>query len=557
MQRTPLVLALVFLLGAGSEALSKTPSKAELNAYAERLMTETYPSDGPGAALLVAIGDEVLYSGARGMASIELGVPLTPQHVFRIGSVTKQFAAATLLKLIDEGKLSLEDPLSKFLPDYPNGASITVRQLLDHTSGVKSYTSIPGMMQGPIRQDLSTAALIGSFKDLPADFAPGEAWAYNNSGYVLVGAVIEAVSGKSWDLQLQDSVLAPAGLKQTVYDADDAVIPGMVNGYSVVGGRLAPAAFLSMTQPHAAGALASTLADLHQWNRALHGGQILSSESYTAMITPDGKAAANNYGFGIGRSTLRGREQLQHGGGIPGFSSHLLYVPSEELSVAVLQNADARLNDTGDLQQLAALVGAYALGDPYPDATPIAVAQDVLAAAEGVYRIDESATRVLRMVDGKLTSQRSGGQRLELIPIGPDRFGYEGSLTVLTLERDGDGKITGMRMFPEGEGEGQVASLTDEPLPSAKPSISLAPEQLQRLVGIYQAGPMRMTISLDGSQLKTQLDGQPAFDLFAETPNRFFLTVVEATLDFTPETGEATGITLRQGPAVIEFTRAK
>ncbi len=557
MQRTPLVLAFALLLGASSQALCKPPSKSELTEYVEHLMAEAYPADGPGAAVLVAKGEDVLYSGARGMASVELGVPLSSQHVFRIGSVTKQFAAVALLKLIDEGKLGLDDPLSKFLPKFPNAAQITVRQLLDHTSGVKSYTGIPGVMQGPIRQDLGTAALIDSFKDHPVDFPPGDAWAYNNSGYVLVGAVIEAASGKPWHLQLKDSVLTPAGLNQTRYDADDAVIAGMANGYTVVESRLAPAAFLSMTQPHAAGALASTLADLHHWNLALHGGTILSPESYTAMITPAGKAAESNYGFGIARSTLRGREQLQHGGGIPGFSTFLLYVPSEELSVAVLQNADEMVNGKGNPPQLAALVGAFALGDPYPDATPIAVAPEVLEAAQGVYRIDDTATRVLRVVDGKLTSQRSGGQRLELIPIGPDRFGYENSLTILALERGSDGKITGMRLFPEGEGEGQVASLTDAALPSAKPSISLAPEQLQRLVGTYQSGPMRMAITLDGAQLKTQLDDQPAFDLFAETPNRFFLTVVDATLDFAPESGEAKAITLRQGTAVIEFTRAE
>jgi D-alanyl-D-alanine carboxypeptidase len=557
MQRTPLVLVFALLIGAGSQVLGKPPSKAALTDYVERIMADAYPADAPGAAVLVAMGDDILYSGARGMASLELGVPLSPQHVFRIGSVTKQFAAVALLKLIDEGKLDLDDPLSKFLPDYPNGAAITVRQLFDHTSGVKSYTGIPGMMQGPIRQDLGTAALIDSFKDHPVDFAPGEAWAYNNSGYVLLGAVIEAVSGKSWDVQLHDSVLAPAGLEQTVYDADDALIAGMVNGYTVVDARPAPAAFLSMTQPHAAGALASTLTDLHRWNRALHGGAILSSNSYTAMITPAGKAAASNYGFGIGRATLRGREQLHHGGGIPGFSSFLFYVPSEALSVAVLQNADATVNGKGNPQRLATLIGAYALGDPYPDATPIAVAAEALEAAQGVYRIDENATRVLRVVDGKLTSQRSGGQRLELIPIGTDRFAYENSLTLITLERNSDGKITGMRLFPEGEGEGQVASLSDAPLPSERPSISLSPEQLQRLVGIYQAGAMRMTITLEGSQLKTQLDGQPAFEVFAESPNRFFLTVVDATMDFAPESGQATAITLRQGPAVVEFTRAK
>jgi D-alanyl-D-alanine carboxypeptidase len=147
-------------------------------------------------AVLVARGDELLVQTARGMASIELGVALTPEQRFRLGSVTKQFAAALLLRLIDQGKARLDDPLSKFLPDYPNGAAIRLSMLLNHSGGMKSYTGIRGYMHNPIRRDLSTQELIAEFKDQPVDFAPGAAWAYNNSGYVLVGAVIEAITGK-------------------------------------------------------------------------------------------------------------------------------------------------------------------------------------------------------------------------------------------------------------------------------------------------------------------------------------------------------------------------
>lgn len=553
--RLSLTLSLLVLALNVNAAPAALPGKADVAAYAEQLLAEAYPADGPGAAVLVARGDEVIYRGARGLASVELKVPLSPDQSFRIGSVTKQFAAAGLLKLIDAGKVSLDDPLSKFLPDYPNGAKITVRQLLNHTSGIKSYTDIAGVMDGPIRQDLSTAALVAMFKDQPVDFAPGEKWAYNNSGYVLVGAVIEAASGKSWDAQLTESVLAPSGLKHTVYGADDRLIAGMARGYTVRDEHVAPAAFLSMTQPHAAGALVSTVDDLHRWNRALHGGKLLSAESYTAMTTPAGKAAESKYGFGIERGTLRGHELLQHGGGIFGFSSHLLYVPDAQLSVVVLQNADVTANGKGDPGDLATVLGAYALGDPYPEAKPIEVSAETLKGAEGVYRIDADNTRVLRVVDGKLTSQRTGGFVSPLIPTATDTYFFEGSRNWFKLERDASGKITGMRMYPEGEGEGVVAALTDEPLPSARASMALSREQLQRVAGIYRSSGMNMKVFLVGEQLKTQLDGQPAFDLFAETPSKFFLTVVDATLTFAPESGAATSVTLHQGPAVIEFKR--
>jgi D-alanyl-D-alanine carboxypeptidase len=364
--RLSLALPLLALALNAAAAANTLPSKAEVAAYADKLLADSYPADGPGAAVLVARGDELIYRGARGLASVELKVPLAPEQSFRIGSVTKQFAAAGLLKLIESGKVGLDDPLSKFLPDYPNGAKITVRQLLDHTSGIKSYTDIAGIMDGPIRQDLSTAALVATFKDQPADFAPGEKWAYNNSGYVLVGALIEAASGKSWHAYLTESVLAPSGLEHTVHGADDALIAGMARGYTVKNAQVAPAAFLSMTQPHAGGALVSTVDDLHRWNRALHGGKVLSPASYAAMITPTGQAIEAKYGFGIERSTLRGHELLQHGGGIPGFSSHLMYVPDAQLSVVVLQNAEVSNNGMGDSAELAMVLGAYALGDPYP-----------------------------------------------------------------------------------------------------------------------------------------------------------------------------------------------
>ena len=164
--------ALVILASPAQAADPATP--AAMARYAEQLLdAQKLAADGPGVTVLVARGDQLLYKGARGLASVELGVPMQPDQLMRIGSVTKQMAAAALLKQIDEGKAGLDDPLSRFLPDYPNGAQITLAQLLNHTSGVKSYTGIAGYMGIPVRNDLSTAELVKVFKDLPSDFAPG------------------------------------------------------------------------------------------------------------------------------------------------------------------------------------------------------------------------------------------------------------------------------------------------------------------------------------------------------------------------------------------------
>lgn len=549
--RLPTCAALLLALNfAAATAIAKPPTDSAMATYATQLMQANYPSDGPGAVALVVRGDKVIFRGARGMASVQLNVPLNPEQVLRIGSVTKQFAAAALLKLVDDGKVSLDDTLEKYLPDYPNAKAITIMQLLNHTAGVKSYTDIADIMNGPIRRDVSTAELIDTFKDKPIDFVPGADWAYNNSGYVLVGAVIEAVSGMSWDAYLSSALLVPAGLKHTQYGADDRVIAGMVQGYSKAAETVVPAAFLSMTQPHAAGALVSSVDDLHRWNRALHGGTLLKAASYRAMITPIGKAVDHDYGFGIGVSSLRGTPMLSHGGGIFGFSSHLLYLPDEPLSVVVLQNSDS----SRDAAVIAIKLGAYALGKPFPEAKAIDVDDVMLASYVGVYRVDEKNVRELRLIDGVLSSQRTGGPVYKLMPVAADQFLFEDGITYYQFERT-NGQISGTRLFANGSDEGEYAAHTDEALSAQRVAITPTPERLAQIVGDYLGGPGALRIFMDGDTLKAQLASQPAFDLFAETNDLYFLTVFDATLEFAPSATTATGLTLRQRGADISFTR--
>ncbi|KQZ59244.1 MULTISPECIES: serine hydrolase domain-containing protein [unclassified Lysobacter] len=537
-------------------AAAAPPSAAEVARYAQQQLQDNYPTDGPGAALLVARGDQVLFRGARGEASVELGVPLTPDGVFRIGSVTKQFAAAGLLKLVEAGKVGLDDPLSKFLPDYPNGAHISVRQLLNHTSGVKSYTGIPGVMAGPIRMDLSTAQLIDTFKNLPVDFAPGAQWAYNNSGYVLVGAVIEAASGQPWHEYLQQALFQPLGLAHTRWGDDHALIPGQVQGYTISNGRLAPAMYASMSQPHAAGALVSTVDDLLRWNRALHEGKVLRSDTYARMIAPEGAAQKDRYGYGIAHTTLRGGELLSHGGGIFGSQSFLLYVPGSDVTVAIVQNNDSVAPGKRSPSVLARKIAAYAIGQAYPEPGATAPTLAQLRPLEGVYRSDANTARAMRIVDGRLISQRIGGQRMQLTAIGPDEFLYEDGLSRLRFERDAGGAVTGTRYYPNGEGEGDFSPRTQEPLPAETVAIALPAAARERVVGRYTREAMELNVFQQGEQLMAQMSGQPPFALAATSPTRFAIDSVGAVLEFAPEPGPAKILTLRQGGAVLEFQRA-
>ncbi|NZA25472.1 beta-lactamase family protein [Luteimonas sp. SJ-92] len=483
MRHIGVALALTGLLTLQAATAAAPPTPEEFSRYAEPLLAEAYRADLPGGAVLVMRGDEVLYRAARGQADVAAGVPLEPDDRFRIASVTKQFSAAGLLTLVDAGKVSLDDPLSKHLPTYPGGTRITIEQLLNHTSGVKEYTEIPGTFEGAIRRHVTTEQLVDYFKNEAPDFAPGEGWKYSNSGYVLVGAVIEAASGQPWHRYLEQALFEPLGMNDTGYGADPAVVARQVKGYTTNRGFLTAPLPLSMTQPHAAGALVSTVDDLARWNRGLHGGKVLAPATYARMITPVGEAKANAYGYGIWTTSVRGAPALQHDGGIAGFSAYLLYVPGAELSVAVLLNNEMA-SPAHDARAVARRLAAAALGDPYPPVTPVHVDVAVLKQYEGVYRVDQNSTRELRVVGENLTAQRTGGMRSELIAITADTFVYPGDFTRLQVLRNATGDVTGMRFWSDGEGEGVVAPLTDLAVPI---DIRLPGDAFGRLVGRYWA----------------------------------------------------------------------
>jgi CubicO group peptidase (beta-lactamase class C family) len=552
MKTRSLLCTIAFCFAPAVALAAAASGDTEFAAYAERLLQQ-FPADGPGVTVLVARGDHILYRGAHGMADLAAQRPMKPDDVMRIGSITKQFAAAGMLKLVDQGKVKLDDTLSVYLPDYPNGTQITLQQILNHTSGVFSYTSIPGYMRQGIRRDLDTAALIKVFSDLPPVSPPGQEWSYNNSGYVLVGAVLEAATKQPWYAYLQDSLLTPLQLPHTGYGNDPKRVAAQVPGYTMdMQGKPVLAEGISMTQPHAAGALLSNVDDLWHWNLALHGGKVLTPASYEKMITPVGLARDAHYGDGIFNTVLRRETVLLHSGGINGFVSWLAYLPRSGVSVVLLRNTD---NDTGALDVLGHRLAAYAIGKPYTDSTPVSLPAEELKKLEGIYRKDADVSRTLRMVDGELTSRRNGGKALKLIAVGKDDFLFPNSLSRLHVERKDDGSVTAMRYFADDEGEGERWPRSSEALPSL---YVLKAEEQQRLIGNYQAPKLQLKIFLDAQQiLRLQVPGQPAFALQAESANHLSVPEVGANLEFGPVEGAVTELTLTQGPARLKLVPAK
>ena len=556
---TSAALCLAPLLSACATNGAQTSSgDAAIAAQAAALVENAYAADGPGGAVLVARGDEIIYRGARGEADIDGNVALQPGDVFRLGSVTKQFAAAGLLRLVEEGRVGIDDPISRFLPDYPRGGEITIRMILNHTSGIRNYTDIEGYMNpgGPIINDATTEQMIDVFENLPLDFEPGTQWNYSNSGYVLVGAVIEAVTGTSWHEYLDRTFFHPLGMEHTGYGHDPRFAAMQVGGYSVDDGVVTPMMTLSMTQPHAAGALVSNVDDLLIWNRALHEGRVLSNPIYIQMITPTGAAAEpqNSYGFGVGTRAVRGTQTIQHGGGIFGFITSLVYVPGPDLTIVVLENDDSGSNGSAD--STARRLTAIALGNPYPDPTPIQVDVATLEALQGIYRFNGDVTRTLRVVDGRLTAQRGTNPRLTLIPIAPDDFVYEGSLTRLTIVRDASGAVTGFRFFNEGEGEGELGALTGDQLPPLPVAMDLPRPALERVVGNYtSAGPAMNIFIDDNGRLHAQFTGQRPVTLRALSATLFEVEEVPAQVIFPEGDAQAASAIIRQGGQDLPFTR--
>jgi CubicO group peptidase (beta-lactamase class C family) len=375
--------------------VSTQPSNEALTAKIDAIAAQALSVPGAaGLSIAVSRGDTVILSKGYGKADLEHDVPATADTLFRIASVTKQYTAAAIMKLAEQGKLSLDDDITTYV-DFPTqGRKVTIRHLLNHTSGIKSYTDVPGFFEnGGALKDLTPAQILDPVRELPFDFEPGEKHLYNNSGYILLGMIIEKVSGKPYAQHLQDEFFTPLKLTHTRYDTDSEIIPHRARGYGMENNRPVNAPHISMTIPYAAGGLLSTAGDLIAWQRALVSGRVVSPESYQQMTTPTtlNDASKVNYGFGLQIAPdLHGRQAILHGGGIHGFNSTLAYFIDDQLSIAVISNThavpagqvaheiarfalsatDASLKDL-DLPaaEIEALIGTYRLEDIKMDLT--------------------------------------------------------------------------------------------------------------------------------------------------------------------------------------------
>lgn len=424
------------------------------------LIQETYKATEPGAAVIVVKDGKVIFRKGHGMANLELGVPVEPDMVFRIGSITKQFTAVAILMLVEQGKLSLNDSISKFLPDYPTqGHVITIKHLLTHTSGIKSFDNIPEWLS-LWRKDFTVEELIAFFKNQPMDFAPDTRWAYSNSGYTLLGAIIEKVSGQTYEQFIQQNIFTPLGMNQSYYDSTSRVIPRRVAGYDKSSEGYVNASYISMTQAYSGGAIASTVEDLAIWDAALYTEQLLKQETLQQAFIPHQLANGDptSYGYGWGISEYEGHLQITHGGGIQGFLTYAIRMPNERVFVAIFSN-----NEGAGPEQLAFKIAASVIGKPYQDPIAIELSPETVARYEGVYKITDSEERYITREGGQLFSQRGQGPRFELVACAPNEFFIKGNSFVhFRFISDANAAVIAVEMLGRS-GVLDVAKKVDEP----------------------------------------------------------------------------------------------
>jgi CubicO group peptidase (beta-lactamase class C family) len=320
-----LILLLLLSFGAAAQKNYATQIDEYLDGH-----EKVYEFNG---AVLVAKKGEVVYKKAFGQANREWNVANTVDTKFRIGSLTKQFTSAAILQLAEEGKLKLDDPLSKYVRNFPKSDSVTIHMLLNHTSGIKSYTNMQKfgtVLTAPLSKD----SIINFFKNEPYEFTPGTKYNYNNSGYFLLGYIIEKVSGQSYANYISQHLYSKAALSNTSVDVVEVILPKKASGYTKDFRGWQNAQYISMEFPYSAGAIVSTVEDLHSWNRALHTGKILSNDMYKKMTTP----YLENYGYGLRIDSVDNHRRIGHSGGIPGFLSHNDYYPDQDIEVIVLSN---------------------------------------------------------------------------------------------------------------------------------------------------------------------------------------------------------------------------
>jgi len=529
-------------------------------------------------SILVAENGKVIYKKGFGMANMEWNIPNQPDTKFRIASVTKQFTAALVLQLVEEGKIKLDGKISDYLTDYrkDTGDKVTIHQLLNHTSGIPDYSARPNFSAEISRTSYAVADFVKKFASDDPEFEPGSKYRYSNGGYSILGAIIEKVTGKTYDTVLQERILKPLGMTNSGYARNSSLLEKHSSSYVKTPTGYINAPYIDMSIPYAAGSMYSTVEDLFKWDQALYEDKILSAESKRLMFTP----GLGDYGYGIrisdqpmGKSDRKTKIIWHGGAGINGFASLISRAVEKRQTVIILDNGSNALN----LPKITNSILGILNGQSY-DAPKRSVAETLYKIAVGKNVASAVAEYRKLKAENSMTFDFS---ETELHTLGYQLLGIKRTKDAIEIFR------LNAEMFPKSSnaydalGEAYLADgQKDLALANYKKAVELDPQNANALrivkqlegketkidasgfdayVGDYQVTPkLVLTITREGDKLFGQLTGQPKLTIEAVSETQFTMPDVKANISFEKDSsGKVVGLLLSQGSRTANAKKIK
>lgn len=572
--RSVALSALVLFALSGHVAAQTAAQKA---AKMDEVLTAANKNRLFNGTVLVAENGKVIYKKGFGKANMEWNIPNTPDTRFRLGSITKQFTATLILQLVEQGKIKLDGKITDYLPDYRKdvGEKVTVHQLLNHTSGIPSYTSMPNFESEVSRNPYVVADFVKKYASGDLEFEPGSKFSYNNSGYFLLGAIIEKVTGQSYEQVIKEKILDPLGMKNTGYDHHGTILERRASGYEKTGDGYRNASYLDMSLPYAAGSLYSTVEDLYLWDQALYTDRVLSAQSKDLMYKPN----LDNYAYGwqIARAKLgTGTETvaaIKHGGGINGFNTMIVRYPAQKNLIVLLDNTAQGRN----LAQVERELTNILYNQPH-NLLKMAISDAILNTIQ-TKGLDAAIAQYRELKNTQATSYDFSEPEL-------NRVGYQ-LLSLKKIKEAVEIFKLNVEAYPQGFntydslGEGYMAAgNTELAIQNYKKSLELNPQNAgatamlarlenktatvdtksyDALVGEYEMNPnFKVAVFKDGDKLMAQATNQSAFELYPEGPDKYFLKVVDAKVTFgRDDKGLVTSLTIHQGGREISGKKIK
>lgn len=525
-------------------------------------------------SVLVAEKGKVIYKKGFGMANFEWDIANAANTKHRLGSITKQFTAMLIMQLVVEGKLDLQATVSNYLPEYSkiNGDKISIHQLLTHTSGIPNYTSFPTFLKEMSRNPYTTDEMLKLFADLPLSFTPGEKFSYSNSGYIVLGALIEKVTGKTYEQVLQEKIFGPLKMINSGYDHHSAILKNRATGYEINGGKIENSAFIDMSVPYAAGSLYSTVEDLFVWDQALYTEKLLPKKYMNMLFEKYTPAFGQYYGYGwsTGKTQIGTSNDsvnfIGHGGGINGFNTLITRLPDDKSTVILLNNTGG-----APLSAITDAILAIEYGKTYDMpkqslATAIKneIATKNLQAGLSFY-VKHKASKEYSLKESELNSvgytflrdnkiaeaEAIFKMNMEAFPQSSNVYDSYGEV----LMKQGKDKMAAenykksIELDPSNQNAIEMLKKLGENTDDLVKDFIVQEKVLESYVGRYELAPgFILEVAKKGNQLTAQATDQSAAAIFPKSDTVFYLKVVQAQITFNKnEDGEVVSLTLLQG----------